>query len=911
MSSEDKANQAVVAYAGDQPFTFEHNNSLEPDAPQGVTLENCGNHMFRVNIATPPSIDYDGYQVSIFESTADGLVPTDLVGLTFIKDEEGTMPEIVVGGTLLTTDGVPFGLTGGKDYVAKVAAFHLSDNGTPDNESDDLFIFSAEAVSMVEALRVATPPTISFVPAPGTYTNLTKTIKTGEHTAETFSVPTFATKDVSFVLQANTPVSGYWSINGGLTLDLLNPSSSGIHDVSNVSTISISEHLADGEHSISFTGTNAQGDSVIFSQVFAVDTTPPKLLLSSPVNGSFFGANGSLNVEGFGDSDTRYTIRVDGVDIVVNQTFATDTTGAFTYDLWVDPGVSSHHVSILATDAVGNTVTQSASVKNKGLASLTDVGLMMNGSVFTNKNLMLNPTSSTTAQLHLVGTGSGGTSFVIDDSRMVSWSVLATEGSASIDQDGLLSISPGSVGFAQGSLQVLDTFSLTATMTFGAEVYSTEQYHLVLTSTVGGTVSGIEGQYLAGAPIALSSTPSPGYRFDGWSSSQGGSFADASLAATVFTMPASNTVITARFTHVTSTPKYPPQPIAGGSRIAIFANKLQLISLPIQSERVTLPNGSVVDRITLATSLAPTIQSKKDLGATHATIQLELKAAQSAAGVTISAGVLQALAGMDLTILTPHASLTLPAALVNSLGKLGQPFSIVMEPQSLDDLAGLIPAGTDALDSTVLSVQTDLRGLTKVTMPVNIELPTSEQERQAILDELMVFILHSDNSRQTIHDVELNIDPLTKVLKSMSFWVDNFSSFAVVKPNYQALSTTVGQSGFSLNGVTRDMVACYYKGNDTMMPIRLLEDFGVNLAWDEATKTATMNYKSSSVTLTIGSTYATINGVVTPIIGASGLAVAPELAPGRTMIPLRFVSEHLGFTVSWDPSHLVTIRLNK
>ena len=255
--------------------------------------------------------------------------------------------------------------------------------------------------------------------------------------------------------------------------------------------------------------------------------------------------------------------------------------------------------------------------------------------------------------------------------------------------------------------------------------------------------------------------------------------------------------------------------------------------------------------------------------------------------------------------------ISLPAALVNSLGKLGQPFSIVMEPQSLDDLAGLIPAGTDALDSTVLSVQTDLRGLTKVTMPVNIELPTSEQERQAILDELMVFILHSDNSRQTIHDVELNIDPLTKVLKSMSFWVDNFSSFAVVKPNYQALSTTVGQSGFSLNGVTRDMVACYYKGNDTMMPIRLLEDFGVNLAWDEATKTATMNYKSSSVTLTIGSTYATINGVVTPIIGASGLAVAPELAPGRTMIPLRFVSEHLGFTVSWDPSHLVTIRLNK
>jgi len=441
--------------------------------------------------------------------------------------------------------------------------------------------------------------------------------------------------------------------------------------------------------------------------------------------------------------------------------------------------------------------------------------------------------------------------------------------------------------------------------------FSPEPYQLSLTSTVGGTITGIEGLYVVGAHVDLSATPTAGYKFDGWSSSNGGSFADASQAATVFTMPASNTVITARFTHIKSTPvvTYPSQPIAGGSRFTIFANKLQLASLPIESERTILPNGSAVDSIVLGATLAPTIRNSKDLGATHASIQLHANT-QSALGVTISAGVLQALTGMDLTILTPYGSLTLPAVLVKSLSSLGQPLPIIMEPLSLDGLAILLPAGTEPLGN-VFNVQTDLRGLTKVTMPMNIELPKSEQERQALLDDLMVAALHSDDSRQIIHDMEFNIDPLTNVLKSLSFWADSFSSFTVVKPNYQALSTAVGQSGFSLNGVTRDMVACYYKGNDTMMPIRMLEDFGVNLAWDETTKTATMTYKNSSVTLTIGSTYATINGVETTIIGASGLAVAPELAPGRTMIPLRFVSEHLGFTVSWDPSHVVTIQLSE
>ncbi len=62
-----------------------------------------------------------------------------------------------------------------------------------------------------------------------------------------------------------------------------------------------------------------------------------------------------------------------------------------------------------------------------------------------------------------------------------------------------------------------------------------------------------------------------------------------------------------------------------------------------------------------------------------------------------------------------------------------------------------------------------------------------------------------------------------------------------------------------------------------------------------------------TVVLWIGKSSATVDGTVTPI-DAANAKVVPEIINGRTMLPLRFVSESLGCLVDWvDATKTITI----
>ena len=65
----------------------------------------------------------------------------------------------------------------------------------------------------------------------------------------------------------------------------------------------------------------------------------------------------------------------------------------------------------------------------------------------------------------------------------------------------------------------------------------------------GGSGGTTDGEYAEGAVVNIDAGSRSNYRFDGWTSSNGGSFANASSASTTFTMPAADTTITATWSY--------------------------------------------------------------------------------------------------------------------------------------------------------------------------------------------------------------------------------------------------------------------------------------------------------------------------------------------------------------------------
>jgi len=98
------------------------------------------------------------------------------------------------------------------------------------------------------------------------------------------------------------------------------------------------------------------------------------------------------------------------------------------------------------------------------------------------------------------------------------------------------------------------------------------------------------------------------------------------------------------------------------------------------------------------------------------------------------------------------------------------------------------------------------------------------------------------------------------------------------------------------------------KNGRTLVPIRaIIEALGGSVTWDATAGKTTVTLGSAIIDLWIGKNAAKVNGVSRPIDSANA-KVVPEIINGRTMLPLRFVSENLGCSVGWaDATRTITI----
>lgn len=90
-----------------------------------------------------------------------------------------------------------------------------------------------------------------------------------------------------------------------------------------------------------------------------------------------------------------------------------------------------------------------------------------------------------------------------------------------------------------------------------------------------------------------------------------------------------------------------------------------------------------------------------------------------------------------------------------------------------------------------------------------------------------------------------------------------------------------------------------------MLPLRFLGDLmGAEVIWKSSDQTVTFSRGDMVVQLGIGKKTAVVNGKMVELL------TPPANINGRTMVPLRFVSENLGARVNWDPAAgMITIQI--
>jgi len=144
---------------------------------------------------------------------------------------------------------------------------------------------------------------------------------------------------------------------------------------------------------------------------------------------------------------------------------------------------------------------------------------------------------------------------------------------------------------------------------------------------------------------------------------------------------------------------------------------------------------------------------------------------------------------------------------------------------------------------------------------------------------------------------------------------DNINVLAATSPGLFTISGTaartmtivlvIGQTTMTVNGkkVAVDpsgKVAPMIQNGRTLLPVRvLIETLGGTVGWSAVARKVTVKLGNKTVQLWIGKSTATVNGKQVTIDTADK-KVVPVIIQGRTLLPLRFLSESLGLGVVWN-----------
>ncbi|MEE1073111.1 MAG: alpha-amylase family glycosyl hydrolase, partial [Cellulosilyticum sp.] len=128
--------------------------------------------------------------------------------------------------------------------------------------------------------------------------------------------------------------------------------------------------------------------------------------------------------------------------------------------------------------------------------------------------------------------------------------------------------------------------------------------------------------------------------------------------------------------------------------------------------------------------------------------------------------------------------------------------------------------------------------------------------------------------------------------KTLTAKVSETGNYGVVETDeLSVIELVIDNKVFTLNGKNKnnDVAPQIVRGN-TMVPLRFIaENLGAEVKYDSKAKKVYINLDGQKLEMTIGQEI-------------KGYEIAPMIEKGRTLVPLRYVSEQLGAHVLWVPS---------
>lgn len=149
------------------------------------------------------------------------------------------------------------------------------------------------------------------------------------------------------------------------------------------------------------------------------------------------------------------------------------------------------------------------------------------------------------------------------------------------------------------------------------------------------------------------------------------------------------------------------------------------------------------------------------------------------------------------------------------------------------------------------------------------------------------FVGWSGSASSTVNPLALTMSEDKSILATFEKSVD---------PNQHIITLSVGSKAARLDGqlITLDTPPVIVNGR-TLVPLRpIIEGLGGAITWVPETRSVEVQFNGTTLLLQIGNRTAVVNG------DAVMLDVPAAIMNGRTMLPVRFVSEHLGAEVQWE-----------